>query len=57
MQGVERMDESRVSSDDRMDAQYLTDFYGYFRLAYALVTTHCRGVLRVAMHECADKRK
>ena len=57
MQGVEGMDESRVRSDDRMDARCLTVFYGYGRLAHALVSTHCREVLRVAIHECGGERK
>ena len=55
MNGVERMNESRMSSDDRMDALCLTDFYGYGCLAYAWVSTHCRGVFRVAMHEYGDE--
>ena len=42
MQGIAGMDESWVSSDDRMDARCLNVFYGYVRLAYALVSTHHR---------------
>ena len=57
MQGVEGMDESRVSSDDRVNARCFTDFYGYGRLAYARVSTHCRRILRVAMNEWGAERK
>ena len=55
MNGVEGMNESRMSSDDRMDALCLTDFYGYGCLVYAWVSTHCRGVFQVAMHEYGDE--
>ena len=41
MQGYARMDESQVSSDDRVDARCLADFYGDGRLAYARVSTYC----------------
>ena len=44
-----------MSSDDRVDARCLDDFYGDGRLAYARVSTHCREVLRVAMHGCSDE--
>ena len=57
MQGFTRMDKSRVSSDDRVDARCLADFYGDDRQAHARVSTHCREVLRVAMHSCGDERK
>ena len=50
MDGIARMDESRVSSDDRMDARGLAIFSVYCRLAYALVSTHCRESLRVSGH-------
>ena len=56
MRGVARMYQSRVSSDDRVDARCLADFYGDGRLALARVSTHCRKVLRVAMHGCGDQR-
>ena len=38
MHGVEGMDESRVSSDDCMDAQCLADFYGM-----VVWLMHCQG--------------
>ena len=55
MNGIARMDESLVSSDDRMDARCLADFSGYGRPAYALVSTHCREATRVPRHGRGDK--
>ena len=57
MQGDARMDESQVSSDDRMDARCLVDFYGDGRLAYARISTHCREVLRMAVQGYGDEQK
>ena len=57
MQGVARMDVSRVSSDDRMDARCLGNFSGKVHLAHARVLTHCREVLPVAMQGYGDERK
>ena len=55
MNGTTRMDESRVSSYDRMDARCLADFSGYGRPAIALVSTHCREATRVSTHGCGDR--
>ena len=57
MDGVEGIYESRVSSDDRVDARCLTDISGKVHLAHARVSTHCREVLRVAMLGYGDERK
>ena len=57
LQGVQGMDESQVSSDDRVDARCFSNFSGNVCLAHAQVSTHCREVLRVAMQGYGDERK
>ena len=49
MYGIARMDESRVSSDDRIDARCLAVSSGYGRPAYALVSTHCREAMDLTL--------
>ena len=55
MNGIARMDESRVSSDDHMDTRNLTLFSGYGRPAYALISTHYREATRDSRHGRGDK--
>ena len=55
MNDTARMDESRVSSNDDMDAPCLADFSGYGHLAHALVSTHDREAMRVSRHGRGDK--
>ena len=55
--GVEGMEESRVSSDDRVDARCLANFSGKVHLAHACFLTHCLEVLRVAMQGYGDEQK
>ena len=55
MNGIARMDESWVSSDDRIYARCLAEFSGYGHPAHAPVSTHYREATRVSRHGRGDK--